>query len=180
MTEITPELLRELIAYDPESGVLVLKRRHISYFPSERIWKIWNTKHGGAVTGAPNNRGYGRVALLGGRYLAHRVAWAVYHGEWPEDQIDHINGNRSDNRICNLRVVNAQQNGANKAIVPSNVSGMMGVHFDKRTKTWLAHITINKKTKNLGRYASFEEACAVRKAAEEKYGFHPNHGRPRN
>jgi len=96
--------------------------------------------------------------------------------EEPE-QIDHINGDRSDNRIENLRAVINADNGRNQKLRVSNSSGVMGVGFCKRAGKWRVRITINGKDKHLGIYKSYSEAVAARLTAEKLHGFHENHGR---
>jgi hypothetical protein len=108
---------------------------------------------------------------------AHQVIWAMYHGEWAESTIDHINGIRDDNRIVNLRLADGQINGRNRGISKANTSGCVGVYWCKQTDQWCAQIKADYMHKNLGRFHSFEEAVAARHAAEKLYGFHPNHGK---
>ena len=75
--------------------------------------------------------GYKVGSVFSKRLLAHRVAWAIYYGVWPEDCIDHINGDRSDNRISNLRDANKSTNGMNRGPQRNNSSGMKGIYFDQ-------------------------------------------------
>ena len=91
--------------------------------------------------------------------------------------MDHINGNRRDNRIENLRVVTVAENNKNLKTFKTNKSGRMGVHFDKSCRRWRAYIRYNGKRRHIGLYGSFEEASKARAKAEIKYGYHPNHGR---
>jgi hypothetical protein len=113
--------------------------------------------------------------VLGSTYLAHRLAWAIYYGEWPTDQIDHANGDATDNRICNLSVVSQSTNAKNKCIQSSNTSGYTGVYRERNK--WRAVITVNSKHIQLGNYDDIMDAITARKEAEIKYGFHENHGR---
>jgi hypothetical protein len=119
---------------------------------------------------------YCEGSIFGIRVRAHRVAWAVYHGQWPDGQIDHIDGNRLNNRIENLRDVSASQNRKNTKKRKDNTSGIVGVCFDKQTGKWIAKINVSGSNKTLGRYSDIEEATLARKSAEIKYGFHANHG----
>ena len=175
----TPDTLRELLSYDPGTGLLMWHPRPIEMFPDERTFKGWNTKYAGkeALT-AVNDQGYrgGRIFCV--CHNAHRVAWAVYHGAWPAKQIDHINGNKADNRITNLRDVSQTENLRNTVTYSTNTSGVCGVSWRKETCKWRAQITLRGKSCHLGYFADFDDAVAARKAAEVKYGFHPNHGRP--
>jgi hypothetical protein len=107
---------------------------------------------------------------------AHRIAYKYVHGIDP-DEVDHINGERADNRICNLRSVTATGNRRNMAKPPSNKSGFVGVHWRQDKKKWVAHITLANRYTFLGYFKTKEEAAERRKAAEREHGFHPNHGR---
>jgi|DEB0MinimDraft_6_1074348.scaffolds.fasta_scaffold113343_2 hypothetical protein len=108
---------------------------------------------------------------------AHRVVWAFAHESWPSGLIDHINGNRSDNRIANLRDVPAGANSKNKARYRTNISGVTGVSWCKARRKWRTKITSNYVTTLLGHFEDFDEAVRVRRKAEREKNFHPNHGR---
>lgn len=181
----SPELLRKLLRYDPETGKLFWKPRN------ERVQ--WDARWAGkeAFTNLSlNGYKFGRIYYKG--YFAHRVAWAISFQEWPNGQIDHINGIRHDNRIKNLRVVSQSDNSKNSSIPSHNSSGFVGVSWCKKRNCWEAHIGIsvpkyvtkNGKIKtskkiNLGYFKDLNEAIKARKLANEKYGFMPNHGRKR-
>lgn len=98
--------------------------------------------------------------------MAHRVAWAIFYGEWPVSDIDHRNGISGDNRIENLRPASDSENQCNAKIRIDNTSGVKGVSWSKKENKWQAYITKDKKTRPLGRYASFEEAVSARRLAE--------------
>ncbi len=106
----------------------------------------------------------------------HRIAWFLVHGYWPKE-IDHINGARTDNRLCNLREVDRITQRRNQKLGSNNTSGLHGVYWHKNQKKWFAAIKINNVLKHLGSFKNFFEACCARKSAEAKYNFHPNHGR---
>jgi hypothetical protein len=102
------------------------------------------------------------------------------YGEWPNHEIDHINGDSLDNRICNLRDVTSQGNNRNMSLAKTNTSGVCGVRYKKDRSKWVALITLNNRQTHLGYYQDFFEAVCARKSAERKYGFHENHGRQKN
>jgi HNH endonuclease len=108
-------------------------------------------------------------------YQAHRVAWAHYYGSFPAEDVDHINHNRSDNRIVNLREVNDLANLRNKSKSKVNSSGHTGV-YKNSAGNWIARICVLHKQINLGTFSTKESAYEIRKAAELAFSFHPNHG----
>lgn len=170
---ISVEQLREFLNYDPETGALFWRERPAS----SKADRIFNATHAGNRAYEEQHRGYTRISLMGKRYKTHRVAWALHYGEWPEDQIDHINGVRSDNRIKNLRPATNRQNAMNMKRPDTNMSGVMGVNWDKTKRKWVASICVEGKRICLGHFDLFADAVSVRKEAEARYGFHPNHGR---
>ena len=165
------EYLRQRLRYDPETGKLYW-RVH------EGAYRGWNTKHAGRETRGSHSAGYANLTLDGVKHLAHRIAWAVHHGAWPVDQIDHINGDRRDNRIVNLRVVSHAENCKNAACPKNNTSSVMGVAWVPRRQKWISRIMVRGVHKFVGYYDTIDEAAAARKNAEVQYGFHDNHGRP--
>lgn len=180
---VSIEELRMLISYDPATGSLTWLARDASFFKdaehtAEHQAKKWNTRYAGCpALGAVEQAGYGHGDIRGKRYKAHRVAWALHHGEWPETGIDHINGDPSDNRIANLRKATAQENMRNQKLSSANKSGVIGVCWAPHRNKWSAQIKVDKKKIHLGLFDSLDAAAAARKVAEQKYGFHPNHGR---
>lgn len=169
--------LLQLLSYEPETGELFWKPRATGTFPSERSAKRWNTIYAGqeAFTGV-HVTGYREGRIHSERYKAHRVIWKMVFGEDPSE-IDHVNGDRADNRLANLREVDRTGNARNRAIHTSNTSGVIGVMWHKATGKWLAKIGVGYSSRHLILSDSFDEAVAARKAAEVQHGFHPNHGR---
>lgn len=174
-TELTQERVRQL--FDYRDGKLYWKHRPIEDFHSEREWKITNTREVGTEAGTYANGGYRAVKTKEFRSRVHRLVWIYMHGEIPDGEIDHINGDPADNRIENLRLVTGAENRRNMARPKNNTSGAVGVSYRADKKAWRAYITINDRQKFLGYYRTKEEAVEVRKRAESKAGFHPNHGR---
>jgi hypothetical protein len=171
-----PKTLRQLLDYDPETGVLVWNSAPRFLFDTSRGFNIWNAKFPGKVAGTTRHDGYVSLTVRGARILAHHVAWIITHGV-DCDFIDHIDGNPSNNRIRNLRDATMSMNARNAAKPTHNTSGYIGVSWYKRRQKWLAHITISNRQIYLGLHNCIEDAIAARKAAEREYGFHPNHGR---
>lgn len=174
-------LLRRLIDYDPHTGEMRWKERPVWMFSDNKNGRrgnaaTWNSRYAGKrAMGCENGNGYLVGPLLSKNYLAHRVAWAIYHGRAPNKKIDHQNGVRSDNRIENLRTVDDFANAQNMSLSKANRSGATGVSI--AGNQWVARIRANGRQYHLGLFTLFDDALAARKAAERKYGFHPNHGR---
>lgn len=157
------EKIKSSIDYDPVTGLFNRKKHGCDWYG-----------------GIKHNQGYFSLSINRKKYLAHRVAWLLMTGSWPNKQIDHINGVRSDNRFVNLREVSHSENQQNMKKSKSNTSGITGVCFDVRTKKWIAHIGINGKYVNLGRFNTIFEASEARSNASKTNGFHENHGRKLN
>lgn len=179
----TPEQLRELLTYEPETGKLFWKVRPESMFegssyPAERLAKTWNTKYASkqAFT-AVKEGGYHVGRVFRDTLLSHRVAWAIHYGEWPTMGIDHINGKTSDNRIANLRLATQTENMRNTKIRSNNGSGVKGVFWSKKQEQWCAQIAIHGKSRHLGFYDRIEDAGkAYRDAATQLHGAFANFG----
>lgn len=164
------EVLQQTVDYDPHTGILTWRYR-VNERPS------WNSRHAGKpAINSISPEGYRRGYLLGVMTLAHRVAYAIFVNRTDIGFIDHINGDRADNRAINLREVSRAENAKNKTLPSNSTSGHIGVSqtYDGR---WRAHITVNNKMRHLGRFLAIEDAIAARDAAELEHGFHPNHGR---
>ncbi len=159
---ISQDLLKEHLSYDPETGVIRRKVKTIN-----------STSIGAPVIGRPSAYGYLRINLLGNRWLQHRLAWIYVYGDIPEHgyEIDHINQNKMDNRICNLRLVTRSANVQNKGKQSNNKCGVKNVWKRKDTGKWTALIAVDKKRIRLGCFDSLELAAAAAELAREQY--HP-------
>lgn len=160
---ITQSELKELLHYDPETGVFTW------------LISVSNVKTGAIAR--DYSHGYLRVSIKGKRYYGHRLAWLYMTGEWPKHQIDHINHVRCDNRFKNLRCATNSENHKNTPRRKDNKTGITGVSWEKAHKRWVVQITSPCKRVCRTRHIDFFEACCSRKSAENKYGYHENHGK---
>lgn len=137
----TPERVRELLDYDPGTGKLTCRVQKHGRWPVGRI-------------AGHKNKGTGYVDIYVDRVLfkAHRVAFVWMMGEWPPEEVDHINGDRADNRWSNLRLCNRAQNQANRKPNRSTVAGLKGVSFNKRTRKWVSGVQLNGCYEHLGTF----------------------------
>lgn len=161
--------LRQLIRHNPETGRLYWLPRSLLSGPSHLV-KSWNVQRAGkeALT-ATESRGYRYGRIGGSTVMAHIVVWALEHGEVPSDEIDHINGDRQDNRPLNLRVASRSLNCANRAPSGSGTSIYKGV--SRSGKRWMAQIKVKQKRLILGRYDSEVDAAkAYDMAAKVHFG----------
>ena len=175
--DIDIAVLRGLLEYDPETGELTWKERPIDMFQdcggrysAEWCQKNFNNKHAGEPAFAcMSSAGYLVGGVLRRLHSAHRVAWAIHYGEWPKQDLDHINRDRADNRIVNLREASVSLNGHNKTM--KNSSPYTGVNYYKPTGKWTARISKDRKTYCLGTFSCPREAALARdRKARELYG----------
>ena len=172
--------LREALTYDCETGRFVWLRRPRAHFASDIAWKRWNTRFAGhEAFRTENGHGYFVGVINGKTYMAHRIAYAMSIGDPMDLEIDHINGDRMDNRLENLRPVTSGINKRNSQIPSHNTSGRVGVAFRASKRKWRASITIDNRHRHIGYYDTFEQAVFARLNVERKNNFHSNHGRPK-
>lgn len=161
---LTAERARELLHYDPGTGVFTWLRR-----TSNRI-------RVGDVAGALVD-GYIAIGIDGASYQAHRVAWLMTHGVFPGPELDHEDGNKSNNRIANLRDAGSRENRLNMPRRSDNSSGVTGVSWHAKARKWVAQVQIDGQNIYLGLHETIEAAAHARMLASKMLGFHENHGR---
>lgn len=151
---VTWTRLLEVLEYNPETGIFI-NRGHRKGATV------------GSVSGCINKDGYNTIKIDGTLYFAHRLAWFYCFQEWPENDIDHIDRVRSNNRLDNLRDITLAQNNCNKSIKSNNKTGFKGVYYKADKNKYHAQITLNGKKKHLGYFVTAEEASAVYNLAAE-------------
>ena len=161
---ITQERLKQVLHYEPSTGVFT------------RLTSAGPTK-AGDIAGSPHSMGYLHVYVDGRQYLCHRLAHLYMTGSHPQENMDHINHVRNDNRWVNLRIANPHVNSRNRRLQARNKSGVPGVTWKPRDKRWYAVVNDNGKYVYLGAFKDFFSAACARKSAEIRFGYHENNGK---
>lgn len=149
---LTQKRLKEVVRYDRQSGLF--------------YWRVSTGKVSrGAVAGHTDSNGYTKLSIDGVKYFAHRLAWLYVYGQWPRQNIDHIDRRRNNNRLSNLRDVGQSMNGLNGPVRRNNSSGYTGVSYDSRRQNWVAYVNRGPHKKHLGAYKTLTDAALARHAA---------------
>lgn len=171
----TPDELRQLLTYDPDTGKLFWKERGPEWFAdgkhsSTRSAATWNARYAGTEAFTTADRfGYRQGAIFGRTYRGHRVIWAIAYGHWPELDVDHINGDTSDNRLSNLRESTKMENSYNRGCPANNTSGFKGVFWHRRRARWGAKIRHQGRRIDLGLFLDKTDAAKAYDAAARKH-----------
>lgn len=157
--ELTAEYLRELLSYDQDTGVFV--------------WRVsCQGTNAGDVAGTPGSEGRRKITIGYRSFKSHRLAWLYVYGCWPKQLIDHINGDPTDNRICNLREATVSENQGNQRVAHTrNQTGLLGAHKKNGRNNFRARITVAGKQIHLGHFPTADLAHAAYLAAKATY--HP-------
>lgn len=162
--KLTQEYLKECLDYDPESGIFKWKERPVSHFKDGKRFKVqticnnWNSRYFNEEVGSLYKNKYKLIAINNKKYLTHRLAWLYMEGYFPENMIDYIDMNKSNNKWSNLREVSKICNTQNCRVSKNNTSGVTGVHQEKGSQRWCSQIQIKGKHKILGCYKNFNDA----------------------
>jgi len=156
--------INDFVDYCPETGIMTRK-------------KIWARRHiVGEQIGTLTKNGYLSFGINNNEYLVHRIAYFIHYNIMPPEQVDHINHNRCDNRIDNLRLVSKFENQQNMSLSKRNDSGIVGISFDNSRKKWIAQIRENRKT-HMKRFSTKFGAIRQRLKWNKEFNFHDNHGK---
>ena len=153
--------------YDPLTGIFRRVKRRDAYGNLTTCDYI--------IVGDNGQRGYKRVSINGKRYLLHKLVFLYIDGVYPDVEVDHLNGNTSDNRLLNLRVSGRLSNRLNLKLYSTNTSGFTGVTF--RNGRYYVQACKNRKTYSKGSFSRLEDAILARKELNSELGFNENHGR---
>lgn len=169
--------IKLFVLYNPTTGSLTWRRRKLAEFSGGvRTLNSWNTRFYGKEIFSMSSDGYRTGMICRKSLKAHRIAWFLYYGEWPNGEIDHINGIRDDNRIVNLRDVSRSENMLNKRVHKNSKSGETGIRLTPYGK-WQVRICKDGKSFCIGSFETKHDAIIARNAANTAFGFHQNHGR---
>lgn len=154
---ISAERVREVLSYDPETGIF--------------RWKVATSSRVsvGDIAGQTTWNGYIVIGIDGANWRAHRLAWLYMTGDWPKEHTDHINGKRDDNRWSNLREATRSENNRNVAMHKNNTSGRKGIYWHKLRQKWHVTIMIDRRKIHIGYFDDPDIAAAAYRAAALKY-----------
>lgn len=177
MTITTIQLPADFGNDGPRDALFV--RSILSYNDGRLFWIVSPgfSIRSGSEAGGVSEKGYRKVRIGGKKFRSHRLVWLMKHDSWPNEEIDHINGDRLDNRIENLRDVSRHENQKNTKRFENNKSGFTGIYWVAKNSVWRASISEGKKLVHLGHFKCLAQAVRVRKEAERRNNYHANHGR---
>lgn len=159
MSGLTQDQLKTALCYFPETGDFIWKSR-------EDRNRAWNSRRAGTLAGTYDAQGYRVIIIDYVSYKSHRLAWLYVHGRWPVEDMDHINRDKQDNRLVNLRECSRSMNNHNRGLLSNSSSGINGVSFCRTTNRWRAKIRVSGKQLHLGRFDTPEEAGEAYYAAK--------------
>lgn len=163
---ITQARLKDLLHYDPETGDFTWRLVRGGKLPGDIAGSVCRAR----------GKSYRRIRVDDELVMAHRLAWLYVHGVWPEDELDHDDGDGLNNRILNLKPADRLANNQNASLRKDNRTGVPGV-FRVRNGKYQAKIRHEGQVQYLGTFDGMPAAAAAKKAAEEKFQFHPQHGK---
>lgn len=170
------EFLRECFVLDPIEGTLTWKKRPIEHFKTLNAMNRFNTLFAGKIAGSLGGAGYLHIGINAKLHKIHRLIYFMYHGKC-DMRVDHIDGNKLNNSVANLRLVSKYQNQWNTRLMKTNKSGVKGVCWSPSRRAWWAQCGFNGVNHKLGYFSTIEEATEVVRAFRESaHQDHANHG----
>ena len=151
---LTQDRLKELLNYDPLTGIFSWRAQ------------VGPRAYAGKRAGYLNSYGYRKIEIKGRAYAAHRLAWLYSYDDWPPTDVDHIDRDKDNNAVANLRLVTDSENVQNSNLRADNACGCKGVHWHKAAGKWVAYITLHGTQKHLGVHPTLFDAVCARKSAE--------------
>lgn len=184
---INQETLKELLHYNPDTGIFTWNYRDVKWFKRNKDFLIWNKRFANKIAGNihthfKTGKSYIRLRIFGKSYVGHRLAVLYMNGSLSDNnkEIDHKDGDGLNNSWLNLKETNRQGNSRNRRLQSNNTSGQCGISLNKRDDKFVAYIyDLNGNKISLGTFKTFDEAVMVRKLAEKEYGYSENHGEKR-
>ncbi|MGL6209700.1 MAG: HNH endonuclease [Paracoccaceae bacterium] len=166
------DLLLARLGLDVEAGLLTWKFRPRDTFHRDRDFKLWNQRFSGQpALNSQIGQGYLGGKIAGTNFFAHRVVWAIAALRWPVGEIDHINGVRSDNRLCNLRDISRRENAINRGKTDNGKSLFVGVSWHGASGKWRSRAQVAGQRVSLGLFESEAEAATARNNALDAAGI---------
>jgi len=162
MEALTQEYLLECITYNINTGIFTWKDRPSHHFQKYSVYVWWNSRFSNKTTGSVDKRGYSTICIDNKPYYTHRLAFLYVEGYFPENFVDHIDGNPTNNKWNNLREVTQLCNMQNCKLSINNKSGVNGIFWDKKYNKWQSNIRVMNKQKCLGRFINFDDAVKSR------------------
>lgn len=177
------EFLDECLDYNEESGIFTWKKRPVHHFKNKAAMSTWNSRYSKTIAGNrwtdSKGKSYIIISMCGTCIKAHRLAFQINNIDIDDLEVDHENGDGTDNRWSNLRVADRVKNTRNARKRSDNKSGVTGVSWAKSKCKWVSNIASNGRQISLGSFFDKFEAIAARKSAEVRLGYHKNHGSDR-
>lgn len=169
--ELTQSELKQLLNYNPDTGVFT--------WLADVAQRVKTGDVAGCIRDSPAGKSYIKIQVNHVPHSAHRLAFLYMTGSMPINQVDHEDGDGTNNKWLNLRNATNKENACNRRVPSNNTSGVMGVAWIERLHKWRARIRINGKLTHIGMFVDFDDAVTARKSAEVEAGFHENHGQVR-
>lgn len=178
--EITSEIVREFLHYDPDTGIFTWRHRDIRWFKHKRAFKMWHTRYAGKRAGrvATYKNGYECrvIRMFKSPVFEHRIAWLYVSDDPLPESIDHINRDATDNRWCNIRPSSRLENSKNLSMKHNNRSGFTGVDWHGASGSWRARCWANGKRHSIGYFKSANDANEAAVEFRRRHGYDHGHG----